>query len=64
MRRATRREELRRQAHEGLAERLATRGMVEGVTREDYVKRLDFELDVITKMRFPGYFLIVADFIK
>jgi DNA polymerase-3 subunit alpha len=57
-------EELRRQAHEGLAERLATRGLVEGRTHEDYVKRLDFELDVITKMQFPGYFLIVADFIK
>jgi DNA polymerase-3 subunit alpha len=57
-------EELRRQAHEGLEERLATRGMVEGVTREDYAKRLDFEIDVITKMQFPGYFLIVADFIR
>ncbi len=57
-------EELRRQAHEGLAERLATRGLVEGVTREDYVKRLEFEIDVITKMQFPGYFLIVSDFIK
>ena len=29
-----------------------------------YHARLDFELDVITKMGFPGYFLIVADFIK
>ena len=28
------------------------------------VKRLDFELDVIIKMKFPGYFLIVSDFIK
>ncbi len=57
-------EELRRQAHEGLAQRLATRGLVEGRTPDEYVKRLDFELDVITKMKFPGYFLIVADFIK
>ena len=57
-------EELRRQAHEGLAERLATRGLVEGRIAEDYVKRLDFEIDVITGMKFPGYFLIVADFIK
>ena len=57
-------EELRRQAHEGLEMRLATRGHVTGVSDEDYVKRLDFELDVITKMQFPGYFLIVADFIK
>ncbi|MCB1381226.1 MAG: PHP domain-containing protein, partial [Alphaproteobacteria bacterium] len=57
-------EELRRQAHEGLAQRIDSRGMVEGFSREDYVKRLDFELDVITKMQFPGYFLIVSDFIK
>jgi DNA polymerase-3 subunit alpha len=30
----------------------------------DYFARLDFELDVIIQMGFPGYFLIVADFIK
>ncbi|MBO9581260.1 MAG: DNA polymerase III subunit alpha [Sphingobium sp.] len=29
-----------------------------------YFERLDFELDVIIQMGFPGYFLIVADFIK
>ena len=29
-----------------------------------YGERLDFELDVIAKMGFPGYFLIVADFIQ
>ncbi len=29
-----------------------------------YLERLDFELDVINKMGFPGYFLIVSDFIK
>ncbi|MGH6908199.1 MAG: DNA polymerase III subunit alpha, partial [Aestuariivirga sp.] len=57
-------DELRRQAHEGLTQRLATRGLVEGRGTEDYVKRLDFELDVIVDMKFPGYFLIVSDFIK
>jgi len=31
--------------------------------RQDYVKRLDYELDVIEKMGFAGYFLVVADFI-
>src|SRR5690606_25055070 len=31
---------------------------------EEYRKRIDFELDVIIGMDFPGYFLIVADFIK
>ena len=30
----------------------------------EYFDRLDFELDVIIQMGFPGYFLIVADFIK
>ncbi|HEU4960772.1 MAG TPA: DNA polymerase III subunit alpha [Sphingomonas sp.] len=32
--------------------------------REPYRTRLEFELDVIIQMGFPGYFLIVADFIK
>ena len=31
---------------------------------DDYNKRLDIELDVINRMGFPGYFLIVADFIR
>ena len=30
----------------------------------DYYKRLDIEIDVVTKMGFSGYFLIVADFIR
>ncbi|MBC7103007.1 MAG: DNA polymerase III subunit alpha, partial [Parvibaculum sp.] len=55
-------DELRRQAHEGLTARLASQEAV--APEEDYRKRLDFELDVIIKMDFPGYFLIVADFIK
>ena len=55
-------DELRRQAHEGLTARLAAQEAV--APEEDYRKRLDFELDVIIKMDFPGYFLIVADFIK
>ncbi len=32
--------------------------------REDYDQRLALELDVIVQMGFPGYFLIVADFIN
>jgi len=32
--------------------------------RKPYDERLEIELDVIIKMGFPGYFLIVADFIK
>ena len=57
-------EELRNQAREGLAHRLATVGMAEGYSLESYQERLEFELGVIIKMRYPGYFLIVADFIK
>ncbi|MBN8933932.1 MAG: DNA polymerase III subunit alpha, partial [Rhizobium pusense] len=57
-------EELRRQAVEGLDQRLAALGMAPGYTEQDYRERLDFELGVISRMKFPGYFLIVADFIK
>jgi len=32
--------------------------------RKPYDERLEQELDVITQMEFPGYFLIVADFIR
>ena len=55
-------EELRRQAKEGLEERLAV--IEPAAPREEYDKRLDFELGIIEGMGFPGYFLIVADFIK
>ena len=57
-------QELRRQSHDGLTQRLALHGPAPGHTSEEYLNRLNFELDVIEKMRFPGYFLIVADFIK
>lgn len=57
-------EELRRQAVEGLDHRLAALGMAPGYTEQEYRDRLDFELGVIERMGFPGYFLIVADFIK
>jgi len=32
--------------------------------RQVYIDRLNFELDIINQMGFPGYFLIVMDFIK
>ncbi len=57
-------QELRRQAHEGLDRLLGLYGCAPGVTLEDYRQRLEFELDVIARMKFPGYFLIVSDFIK
>ena len=56
--------ELKRQAEEGLTLRLATHPLADGFTREDYFKRLEYECGVIAGMQFPGYFLIVADFIQ
>ncbi len=56
--------ELRRQAEQGLKERLAAAPPASGFTVADYEKRLAYEIDVIARMKFPGYFLIVADFIK
>ena len=46
---------LRALSHEGLKKRLGDRATPEHVTR------LDYELDVMIKMGFPGYFLVVAD---
>src|ERR1700742_638634 len=56
--------ELQRQAEQGLANRLRVHGLSPDTTEEDYQKRLAFELDVITRMKYAGYFLIVSDFIK
>ncbi|MGA0615265.1 DNA polymerase III subunit alpha [Paracoccus sp. KR1-242] len=55
-------EELRRQAWDGLRARLAI--IPHAVPVEEYEERLRFELGIIEQMGFPGYFLIVADFIK
>ncbi len=55
-------DELKRQAKEGLAARLAV--IPHAAPVADYEARLEFELGIIEGMGFPGYFLIVADFIK
>ena len=55
-------QELRRQSVQGLKDRLAV--IPHAAPIEEYEKRLEFELDIIEGMGFPGYFLIVADFIK
>jgi DNA polymerase-3 subunit alpha len=64
-------QELRAQAEEGLKERLETLVFTEDTPPEErakvaktYGERLDYELKVIEQMGFPGYFLIVADFIQ
>ena len=54
----------RARPRQGLAQRLAAAPPATGFTVADYQKRLAYELDVIARMKFPGYFLIVADFIK
>ncbi|MGB7405865.1 MAG: DNA polymerase III subunit alpha [Pacificimonas sp.] len=55
------RAELRRLSSEGLDARL---GDMSEDDRAPYRERLDYELGVIEQMGFPGYFLIVADFIR
>ncbi|MFN6976996.1 MAG: DNA polymerase III subunit alpha, partial [Gemmobacter sp.] len=54
--------ELRRQAQEGLRARLAV--IPHAAPVAEYEQRLAYELGVIEAMGFPGYFLIVADFIQ
>ena len=54
---------IRRMAREGLERRLDAMG-ADDAKRTRYRERLAYELDVIAKMGFPGYFLIVADFIQ
>ena len=58
---------LRQRARDGLAERMAVLFPDEAIRAErlpEYQARLELELDTIIQMGFPGYFLIVADFIN
>jgi DNA polymerase III subunit alpha len=57
-------EQLLRDARAGLELRLSTYADLGETERQAYFDRLEFEVDVIVSMGFPGYFLIVADFIK
>jgi len=66
----TEEDELRRQALKGLKSRLdvhvykkSMSDVEKEVAAKSYHARLSFELDVIIQMGFPGYFLIVADFV-
>ena len=49
---------LRRMAAEGLRRRLKTEN-----PPQNYLERLEYELDIIEQMDFPGYFCIVSDII-
>ena len=64
-------DELHRQSEEGLEERLQRHVItpdMDAAARDEavapYRDRLSYELGVINQMGFPGYFLIVADFIQ
>src|SRR5205807_9231447 len=57
-------EELRSQAEAGLERRLTVHGLAPGRTLAEYRERLAYEIGIIVKMKYPGYFLIVADFIQ
>ena len=46
---------LRKESNRGLSE------LFKGSVPPEYQSRLDYELDVMIKMGFPGYFLVVAD---
>ncbi len=59
------------QAYKGLKQRMESQVYNDSQTPEEraeidkrYYERLDYELSVIKKMGFPGYFLIVSDFIQ
>ncbi len=58
----------RQQSHDGLERRLAALPDLASADAAEqlaqYRERLDFELDTIVQMGFPGYFLIVMDFIR
>ena len=60
-------EYFRRLSHEGLDKRISALFDPESEDfaqqQAEYRERLDFELDTIIQMGFPGYFLIVMDFI-
>ncbi|WP_417457165.1 DNA polymerase III subunit alpha [Kordiimonas sp.] len=62
---------LRDESVKGLRERLDFKAREEGLVagqdqewEKEYWERLDYELGIINQMGFPGYFLIVADFIQ
>ncbi len=64
-------EELRAQVKTGLEARLEQHVFTAGMSEDErnhaaapYRKRLEYEIQVIVDMGFPGYFLIVADFIR
>ncbi len=67
----TENELIKNESYQGLSNRLATKFRLENINvidqeniKKQYFERLDYELSIICKMDFSGYFLIVSDFIK
>ncbi len=61
---------IRAEAENGLLQRLEAKFKYEnieasqrGALKQQYLERLNYELDIICSMNFAGYFLIVSDFI-
>lgn len=65
---ATLSEEISKRAHLGLQERFAEADdrneAINEEKKSEYIKRLEYELTIINRMGFNGYFLIVQDFIN
>ncbi|MDB2414450.1 DNA polymerase III subunit alpha [Rickettsiales bacterium] len=64
-------EELKAIAEKGLIKRLEDHVFTENMSQEEkdkialpYKERMEYELGIITQMKFPGYFLIVSDFMR
>jgi DNA polymerase-3 subunit alpha len=62
---------IRKQANDGMEEKLSQKFARDNTPKEnqdslrkEYFDRLSYELDIICRMDFAGYFLIVSDFIK
>ncbi|MBW7931817.1 MAG: DNA polymerase III subunit alpha, partial [Gammaproteobacteria bacterium] len=55
---------LREESYRGLERHMAALGLADAQAQQGYRERLEQELDVICRMGFAGYFLIVADFIQ
>ncbi len=56
--------ELRQRAEQGLERRIQAHGLAPNRNMQEYRDRLAFEIKVIEDMKYPGYFLIVSDFIQ
>lgn len=55
-------EMIKNESYEGLKKRIDD--LLPQESHKEYFDRLDFELSVINKMKYAGYFLIVSDFIR